>query len=292
MRNVTLGEWRAMGAVDRGDLPGLGSTGTVKGHAVDTSSTEVRSSILIGPPSQSRDFLPLLRWLILMSLTGFGLLVLWRFGLIQVMFDTDRTRISSLILVLFALTTLHCLAQTWAVSKELAATRSFREALAAERGPLSVALFDPNRVAEGSAIARHVASLVAKARGQRGRRLDQTLLLRALADRLRSREKLGLFVSESLLRLALLGTAVGFILMLIPIAGLNAFDAETLRKALAGMSGGMATALNITVTGIGTALLLKLQYFFLDKAIVELFDNITEITEVHVVAALEHDGDV
>ena len=280
-----------MGAVDRGESPGLGSIETLKGYAVDTSSTEARS-ILIGPPAESADFLPLLRWLILMSLTGFGLVVLWRFGLIQVMFDTDRTHISSLILVLFALTTLHCLAQTWVVSKELTATQSFREALGRERGPLSIAFLAPGRVAEGSVIARHVANLVAKARTQRGRRVDQTLLLRALADRLRSREKLGLFVSESLLRLALLGTAVGFILMLIPIAGLNAFDAETLRKALAGMSGGMATALNITVTGIGTALLLKLQYFFLDKAIVDLFDTITEVTEVHVVSALEHDGDV
>ena len=67
-------------------------------------------------------------------------------------------------------------------------------------------------------------------------------------------------------RLALLGTAVGFILMLIPIAGLTSFDVETLRKALAGMSSGMAVALNITVTGIGTALLLKLQYYFLTRA--------------------------
>jgi hypothetical protein len=80
--------------------------------------------------------------------------------------------------------------------------------------------------------------------------------------------------------------------MLIPIAGLNAFDAETLRKALAGMSGGMATALNVTVTGISTALLLKLQYFFLDKALVQLFDSITEVTEVHVISALEHGDDV
>lgn len=257
---------------------------------MDTSSIKPAPAILLAPASESRDFLPLLRWLIIISLTTFGLLVLWRFGLIQLMFATDRTHISSLILGLFALTTLHCLAQTWVVSKELTATRSFRETLGSERGQLAVVSAGSNRAADGSAIERHVANLVAKARAQRGRRIDQTLLLRALADRLRSREKLGIFVSEALLRLALLGTAVGFILMLIPIAGLTAFDAETLRKALAGMSGGMATALNITVTGIGTALLLKLQYFFLDKAIAELVDTITEVTEVHVVSILERDN--
>jgi hypothetical protein len=39
---------------------------------------------------------------------------------------------------------------------------------------------------------------------------------------------------------ALLGTAIGFILMLIPLSGLESFEIETLRGALAEMSGGMA----------------------------------------------------
>ena len=100
-----------------------------------------------------------------------------------------------------------------------------------------------------------------------GPHMDQMVLLRSLADQLRSRENLGWFVSESLLRLALLGTAVGFILMLIPLAALDAFDADTLRRTLTGMTSGMAIALNITVAGIGTALFLKLTYYLLDEAI-------------------------
>jgi hypothetical protein len=253
---------------------------------VDTTSVDASPSRFFGTRAESRDFLPLLRWLILMCLTVFAVAVLWELGLIRLMFDTDRTRISSLILALFGFTTLHCMTQTYIVSRELTAVRRFRERLL--RGGLAWLSFDdPGRRGEASLIAYHVGNLVAKAKTQKGRRVDQTLLLRALSDRIRSREKLGLFVSEALLRLALLGTAIGFILMLVPIAGLVAFDAESLRKALAGMSGGMATALNITVTGIATALLLKLQYFFLDKALLELFDNITEITEVHVISALE-----
>jgi hypothetical protein len=239
---------------------------------------------------ESRDFLPLLRWLIVICLTVFGVAVLWQLGLIRLMFDTDRTHISAVILGLFGLTTLHCMTQTWIVSRELAAVRRFRERMLGGDA-VRLAIDDPGRGARNSLIGHHVDNLLAKAKAQKGRRIDQTLLLRALSDRIRSREKLGLFVSESLLRLALLGTAIGFILMLIPIAGLLAFDAESLRKALAGMSGGMATALNITVAGIATALLLKLQYFFLDKALLELFDAITEVTEVHVISALEAQPD-
>jgi MotA/TolQ/ExbB proton channel family len=256
---------------------------------VERSFFGQRSSLLLATPAESGDFLPLLRWLILMSLTVFGVAVLWRLGLIRLMLETDRTHVSSLILVLFVVTTLHCLTQTWIVSRELIGVRSFEEALQRERGCLPTVPND-SRFPHGTLIARHVANLVAKARAQKGRRVDQTLLLRTLADRLRGREKIGVFVSEALLRLALLGTAVGFILMLIPIAGLTAFDAESLRKALAGMSSGMATALNVTVTGIATALLLKLQYFYLDKAIAELFAAITEFTEVHVVSVLERDA--
>ncbi|WP_146101683.1 MotA/TolQ/ExbB proton channel family protein [Rhodopila globiformis] len=254
------------------------------------SSAEPRSTFVLGTPSEARDFMPLLRWLILMSLTGFGCAALWQLGLIQAMLATDRTHISFLIILLFVFTSLHCLAQNWFVSRELAATRRFEDALHRNRVRFSADIDGTDQLPKGSMIANHVANVATKARVQGGRRVDQSVLLRVLINRLRGRERFGLFVSEALLRLALLGTAVGFILMLIPMAGLNSFDAETLRKALSGMSGGMAVALNITVTGIATALLLKLQYFFLATGVVELFDKITEVTEVHVVPALEHTG--
>ncbi|HYZ22091.1 MAG TPA: MotA/TolQ/ExbB proton channel family protein [Rhodopila sp.] len=224
--------------------------------------------------------------MILISLTVFVLLSLWQLSIIQTMFRTDRTHISSFILLLFVLTSLHCLAQTWFVSKEMVAARLFRDALRG-RERTKADVLGVEHLPQGSLIAQHVANLVAKAQIQGGRHVDQGALLRVLANRLRGRERLGMFVSEALLRLALLGTAVGFILMLIPIAGLTSFDAETLRKALSGMSGGMAVALNITVAGIATALLLKLQYYFLTTAMVELFDMITEVTEVYVISALE-----
>jgi hypothetical protein len=257
---------------------------------VAISSVGRRSSVFMATAPESRDYLPLLRWLILMSLTCFGLTALWQLGIIQLMVQTDRTYISSAILGLFAFTSLHCLAQIWFVSRELVAARSFQSRLREDRGRSPPAVIDLEQSPPGSTIGRHVDNLMAKARSQGGGRLDQTLLLRVLSNQLHGRERLGLFVSEALLRLALLGTALGFILMLIPIAGLSAFDPDTLRKALSAMSAGMAIALNITVTGIGAALLLKLEYFFLGMGVVDLVNTITEVTEVHVISALERDG--
>ena len=252
----------------------------------------VSRGLIIGPATEARDYAPVLKWLLLNGLAVMAAIVLWQVGLFQAMLNTDRTHISLAILGIFVVTALHCLYQTTVVSREMTATRQAREMIEAsalkgfQRVGRTVMTGDGEKLPAGI-LATHIANLITKAQKQEGERLDQTLLLRALADRLRAREKLGWFVSEGLLRLALLGTAIGFILMLIPISQLSAFDEDTLRKALSGMTGGMAVALNVTVTGIASALALKLEYYLLDGAVAELFDTITEVTEIHVVSALE-----
>ena len=255
-------------------------------------TTESLRGAWIGPAWARRDFAPVLKWLLVTCVVVFGLLALWQFGLIQTMIDTDHTRVSLFIGGLFLLTTLHCLFQTAEVSRELVTAREVREAVA-EDGASGLRLVDgevrtvTGRTLKPGAITTHIANLLTKSKAGGGGSFDQTLLLRALADRLRSREKLGLFVSEALLRLALLGTAIGFILMLIPISQLTSFEADKLRAALAGMTSGMAIALNVTVAGIASALVLKFEYYLLDGAIAELFESITETTEVHVIPALK-----
>ncbi|MBN9309927.1 MAG: MotA/TolQ/ExbB proton channel family protein [Devosia sp.] len=257
---------------------------------------DVKAAV-IGSPMQVRDYAPVLRWLVVMGLVALLLLTLWQTGLLATVLESDHTRISLLIFGLFLITSLNALFHAVDVSRELIAARKARAVIEAESRTGFRLLGDKvltgaGTLVEPGILASHVANLVRKADLGGAGRIDQTLLLRTVADRLRAREKLGLFVSEGLLRLALLGTAIGFILMLIPIAGLSSFDAETLRGALAGMTGGMAVALNVTVSGIAAALVLKFEYFQLDEAIGELFSTIAEVSEINVVPAIEksHDG--
>ena len=252
---------------------------------------DVKAAV-IGPPIERRDYNPVLRWLIVNVLVAMGLLTLWQLGFLGSVLQSDHTRISLLIFAIFVITSLHCLVQAIDISRELIAARRARAAIESE-GATGFRLTGNNvltgagTLLEPGVLTTHVGNLVKKAEIRGKGQLDQTLLLRSVADKLRAREKIGLFVSESLLRLALLGTAIGFILMLIPIAGLTSFEADTLRGALSGMTGGMAVALNVTVAGIASALLLKLEYYLLDNSIGELFEMITETTEIHVVSALE-----
>ena len=132
----------------------------------------------------------------------------------------------------------------------------------------------------------HIRNLVTMARLQGVGRLDQTILLRRLADSLRYRQSVGWFVADAMLKLGLLGTVIGFILMLSSIQSIDSFDVETLKNALSAMSGGMGVALFTTLFGLVGGILLKLQYYILDDATSYLFGVTTELTEVYVVPAL------
>lgn len=76
----------------------------------------------------------------------------------------------------------------------------------------------------------------------------------------------GWFAADAVLKIGLLGTIIGFILMLSPIASLASYDAASLQTALGQMSGGMAVALYTTLTGLIVNIVLRFQYQFLADA--------------------------
>jgi hypothetical protein len=221
---------------------------------------------------------PLLSWLIFTGLSFFAFILLWYFGLIQRMIASDRTYISPIICVLYVLSSLHCLWRILAVSREGAAAFKAGEAVARDGIGATVGT---------GLIARHIRDLVTKAAHQRGRRLDQTLLLRVLADRLRGSNAFGAFASDTLMKLGLLGTIIGFIMMLAPIGGLDPENREAVRASMSLMSDGMAVAMYTTLAGLAASILLKVQYGLLDSATARVFAFAVDLTEVHVVSALE-----
>jgi MotA/TolQ/ExbB proton channel family len=137
-------------------------------------------------------------------------------------------------------------------------------------------------------VADHIRDLALKARKQGTGRLDQTLLLRSLADRLRGSNGFGTFASDTLMKLGLLGTIIGFIIMLAPIAGLDAADRTLLKSSMGLMGDGMAVAMYTTLAGLVGSVLLKVQYYMLDAATAGVFSHAVRLTETHVVPALEH----
>ena len=131
-----------------------------------------------------------------------------------------------------------------------------------------------------------------KAQTQGAGRLDQTLLLRGLADKLRGSNGLGAFAGDTLMKLGLLGTIIGFIIMLAPIAGLDAADKVAMKSSMGLMSDGMAVAMYTTLAGLVGSILIKIQYYMLDAATQRVFSDAVTLTETRVTPLLErrHDG--
>ena len=232
----------------------------------------------------------LLLWMIFTGLSIFAVFLLWRYGLIHLMVASDRTYISSLIAVLYIITCGHCFWRTRAIAREGEVARGCRTILSAPDGAKALAA-DARRL-PGGLVTDHIHSLVTKAKAQAAGRIDQTLLLRTLADRLRGSNGFGAFVSDTLMKLGLLGTIVGFIIMLAPIATLDAADKAAMKSSMGLMSDGMAVAMYTTLAGLIGSILVRIQYYMLDAATQRVFSDAVMLTETHVTPALErhHDG--
>ena len=235
---------------------------------------------------------PLLRWLIFTGLWVFALVLLWRFGLIKQMIVADRTYISPIIVLLYIATSLHCLWRTIVIAREGDAARRTGALIASGSGGLDL---NGNGVVVAGAgllpsglVTSHIHDLAIKARLQGFRKLDQTLLLRGLASRLRGSNQFGAFASDTLMKLGLLGTIIGFIMMLAPIAGLDPSDRGTVKSSMSLMSDGMAVAMYTTLAGLVGSILVRIQYYMLDDATAKLFAFAVGLTEVRVVSILEN----
>ena len=249
------------------------------------------SSMTIGPIAGSAadpsERSALLFWMIFTGLSIFAVVLLWRFGLIHLMLTSDRTYISSVIAVLYIVTCGHCFLRTRAIAREGAAARRCRAALATDGSKV----LDARATALPRGLVRdHIESLVTKAAAQDYRPVDQTLLLRTLADRLRGSNGFGAFVSDTLMKLGLLGTIIGFIIMLAPIAGLDAADKVAMRSSMGLMSDGRAVAMYTTLAGLVGSILVRIQYYMLDAATQRVFSDAVVLTETYVTPVLERKG--
>jgi hypothetical protein len=241
------------------------------------------------------DHLPLLRWLMFTGVCAFGVALAWHYGLFHLMLASDKTYISAIILVLYIAASIHCFMRTVVISRELDAANRVAALVSRDVSGFTVAgqnvmTADGTRLPPGQ-VTGHIRNLILKAKLQGHHRLDQTLLLRGLADALRGPNQLGSFASDALLKLGLLGTIVGFILMLAPIAGLDAADRVSVKSSMGLMSDGMAVAMYTTLSGLVGSILLQTQYYLLDDATAKLFALATDLTEVFVVSVLEREQD-
>ncbi len=77
----------------------------------------------------------------------------------------------------------------------------------------------------------------------------------------------GWFFSDIVLSLGMIGTVAGFMMMLTGFATLDFSDIEAAQGMVARLGAGMATALSTTLIGLIASVLLKLQFFMLERTL-------------------------
>lgn len=234
----------------------------------------------------------LLQWLTGFSISVPVVYVAEREGLFGLLLSNDQSYLSIIILIAFALINLHLAYRVTVISRE-------RNIADQARGMLEASnviscdnrklVLGSNQVLPPSFVSQHLKNLAARLDMEQPVSSNSKLqdhLMHVLEKRLLGPQKYGWMLADLMIKLGLVGTVIGFILMLGSVATLEHYDLETMQDLLRSMSGGMQVALFTTLTGLGTGLLLALQYQFLDQHSEALLADIEEITEIYVIPGL------
>ncbi len=220
-----------------------------------------------------------LKWVLLMALITVATVVSYDYGLLTYLFSADRSRITVLIAVLYLAFSAHCL---W-ILVELA--REYRRALQF-KADLATARKVPAPPRGGGLVDRYVADVIRSREPPSEVEGSAHLLMMSLGASFRRRTRIGTYGTDLLYKLGMLGTMVGFVMMLNSMGDLSNFDVDTLRGALQKMIAGMAVSLLTTIAGLIGGILLRLEYNIADALVTDISQTAVSFTEVSLLPLL------
>jgi len=211
----------------------------------------------------SRDsFYPFYGWLLITGVILFGTYLLWDFGLFGQLVKQDITYLSTIILILFVLITLHLGIAAWKLSQQIRSANDLKNDI------------NEADIRQSSWASEHLRLL----RWQREQASNEAeSLLARLIEKIHRGHSNGWFFSDILMRLGLIGTVIGFVLMLSTVYQLKDNDIQALQQLLGTMGSGMQVALYTTLSGLGCALLVSIQCQWLDRCADGLISKIIEL---------------
>ncbi|MEX2481192.1 MAG: MotA/TolQ/ExbB proton channel family protein [Gammaproteobacteria bacterium] len=235
---------------------------------------------------QDQDHWLFLTWLLVTGFSIFGIVVCWNEGLVRLLYESDRSRLCLVIGLLYVIGCVHCGQRARHLARQLDHVRALDHRI----GNRIVALVsnEPNGVSldgqvldSSTVVGEHLRILARRSNGQAGQAQDseQSTVVATLIARAKGSNDIGWFLIDTLLKLGLLGTIVGFILMLGSVADATSLDVNTMQKVLKQMSSGMGTALYTTLAGLVGSMSLGLQYLLVDKGADTLIEDILRLTD-------------
>lgn len=236
----------------------------------------------------------LLTWLIFTGVLIFALFASWQEGLLPELYNTDRSYLSLAITLIYFLVTCHCALRISRLSYESNQVNSLSEYIH-ENPQARLNIEDDRATLAGygrlpdSLMSRYLRDLVYQHRDEE-EGTDESRASRDLIEvytaKLKGPQEIGWFATDIMLKLGLLGTIIGFIMMLGSVANITNFDVTTMQKILQLMSSGMGTALYTTMAGLTCSMLAAAQYYMLDRSADTMLESMQHVSEVCLKPAL------
>ncbi len=227
-------------------------------RTVKTSTHDPVAPHTVRQPMDTTFFL----WLLLAGVMIFFLGVLYDQNVIATILQVDRTLLSLVIMVLFFVASASCGIWTFQLSREMNIVAIARQSrMKADDLPPSL-------------LKRY-----ALARGDHDAARERALL-EELNTTLVGYCEIGWLVSDLLIKIGLVGTLIGFIIMLASVAQTASLNVDNLRAILEHMSSGMRIALYTTLSGLIGSILLTVQYYILERGIDVLHARIRAVATI------------
>ena len=187
-------------------------------------------------------------WLLVAAASVFAFFIAVTSGGMAFVVENDLTYISDAVMLFFIATTTYCGSRAWRLSRELIAVQQLAH--------------DPNAATE---IAD---SWVARFFAQSRKTSDPQMrnkLVDVLTEKLRGSHEIGWFITETMTKLGLLGTVIGFLIMLTALVGSSQLELSAMQSILRDMAAGMGIKIIATVVGLLCNIILALQWLLLDR---------------------------
>ena len=233
-------------------------------------------------------------WLIFTCVVFFLLILAWQQDVLYLLFTTDRSKISVAISLLYFFVTIHCAMRVFNISSQINASKKVESMIIKEKN-LKLVVFenkvkiDNDTFLPDCLVTEYIHDLISKTNAERENpevRNTSSDHIEYYESKLKSPHEIGWFIADIMIKMGLLGTIVGFILMLGSVSNLRDFDVTTMQKVLSYMSSGMGTALYTTLAGLVCSMLAATQYLMLDRSSDDLIDSIRHLTRVYVLPRL------
>lgn len=198
-------------------------------------------------------------WLLLAGLIVSAIFVCWDLGVLANIIAQDITRISVLVLLLLSFSSFYCGFRSWYLTRQslmLEQVSKHFDTAPSQSNNAIIHLFP-----QGESVIQDYVNGLLSGNSEH----DKTLLTEVMAEALRGSHQVGWFIAGLVIKLGLLGTVIGFVLMLRSISGLDNLDISDIKQLMTQMTQGMGVAMNTTMVGLVCSMLLGLQYLLLDR---------------------------